>query len=106
MYSRASLPDLAVERGGEEHRLAVLREAADDAVDLRLEAEVEHAVGLVEDENLDAPEVDEPPLGEILEATRSRDENVRALDALRLRAKRDAAVGGLDLEALRLRRPP
>ena len=47
--------------------LAVLREAADDAVDLRLEAEVEHPVGLVKNEDLQAPEVDEPPLGEILQ---------------------------------------
>ena len=52
------LADLAVERRGEEHRLAVAREALDDPVDLRLEAHVEHPVGLVEDEDLDRVERD------------------------------------------------
>jgi hypothetical protein len=94
--------DLTVERGREEHRLAVLREAAHDAVDLRLEAEVEHAVGLVEDEDLDASEVDEAPLGEILQPPRCGDEDVSALDPLGLASERDAAVRDLDPEALRL----
>src|SRR4029453_11030932 len=47
--------DLAVEGGGEEHGLAVLRQAADDAIDLGLETEVEHAVCLVQDEDLYPP---------------------------------------------------
>ena len=47
------LGDGSVERGREEHRLPVVRDAAKDAVDLRLEAHVEHPVGLVEDEDPD-----------------------------------------------------
>ena len=47
------LADLAVERGREEHRLAVAGQAADELVDLGLEAHVEHPVGLVEDEDAD-----------------------------------------------------
>ena len=46
------LADGAVERGREEHRLAIVGDAAQDPVDLRLEAHVEHPVGLVEDEDL------------------------------------------------------
>ena len=65
------LADRAVERGREEHRLAIARQPADDAVDLRLEAHVEHPVGLVEDENADVREVDEPALGEILRDVRA-----------------------------------
>ncbi len=45
-------------RGREEHRLAVVRDAAEDPVDLRLEAHVEHPVGLVEDEDADVGERD------------------------------------------------
>ena len=48
------LADLAVERRGEEHRLALRRQHAHDPVDLRLEAHVEHPVGLVEHEHRDA----------------------------------------------------
>ena len=47
------LAHLAVERGREEHRLPLLGQAPDEAVDLRLEAHVEHPVGLVEDEDPD-----------------------------------------------------
>src|SRR4029078_13106216 len=93
----------AVERGGEEHGRAFLREATNDAVDLRLEAEVEHPVGLVENEDLQAPEVDEPPLGEILQPAGRGDKEVGALDALGLGSERDAAVGAFDAEAFRLR---
>ena len=44
---------LAVERGGEEQRLAVLRAGGDDPVDRRAKAHVEHPVGLVEDQHPD-----------------------------------------------------
>src|SRR5579864_5996952 len=94
------LPDLAVERRGEEHRLPVLRDSADDALDLRAEAHVEHAVGLVEDEDLDAVERDQAPLDEVVKPTRCRDDDVRALEALRLRADRRAAVGDADADAV------
>ena len=95
------LTDLAVERCREEHGLAVLRDPADDALDLRLEAHVEHAVGLVEDEDLDRVEREHLPLDEILKPARRRDDDVRALEALRLRSDGGAAVGDADPDALR-----
>ena len=55
---RGDLAGLALERGGEEQRLAVARDLLDDAVDDGPEAHVEHAVGLVEDEDLDVVEAD------------------------------------------------
>ena len=82
------LAGLSVERGREEHRLAILRQAANDPVDLRLEAHVEHPVGLVEDEGLDTREVDELTLREVLETSRSGNEDLGALDALRLGSER------------------
>src|SRR5581483_2831933 len=45
------LTDLAVERRGEEHGLALVSQPAHEPVDLRLEAHVQHAVGLVEHEH-------------------------------------------------------
>ena len=64
------LADGAVESRGEEHRLAPARQPADDPVDLRLEAHVEHPVCLVEDEDADGIELDESPLDEQLEPSR------------------------------------
>ncbi len=88
------LADLAVERRGEEHRLAVAREPADDPVDLRLEAHVEHPVGLVEDEDLDRVERDQLAVEEILQAARRRHEDLRLARVLGLLAQRHAAVDG------------
>jgi hypothetical protein len=62
-----------------------------------LEAHVEHPVGLVEDEGPHVREVDEPALGEILKTAGSGNEDVRVLDAVRLPADRNAAVGRGDL---------
>ena len=45
------LADGAVERGREEHRLTLVRDAPEDLVHLRFEAHVEHPVGLVENED-------------------------------------------------------
>src|SRR6266550_4643828 len=94
------LSDLAVERCGEEHRLTLTRNAAEDPLDLRAEAHVEHPVGLVEDEDADAAELDEAPLDQILETARCRNDDVRALEPLRLRADRRAAIRERDLHAL------
>ena len=79
------LADLTVERRREEHGLPLLRDAAEDLLDLRAEAHVEHPVGLVEDEDADAGERDEPALDQVLETARRRDDDVRALEPLRLR---------------------
>ena len=95
------LADLAVERGREEHRLAVGRQPADDLVHLRLEAHVEHPVGLVEDERPDALERDQPALDQILEAAGRGDEDVSATRALGLARDRRAAVDGRHPELLR-----
>ena len=54
-------------------------QATHQAVDLWLEAHVEHAVGLVEDERADGVERDESPLDEILETARRRDDHVCVL---------------------------
>ena len=78
------LADLAVERRREEHRLPVPRQAAHELVDLRLEAHVEHAVGLVEHECAHLREVHEPAVGQILEPAGRRDEDVRVLDPVGL----------------------
>ena len=58
---------MAVEGGREEHRLAVARKPAHELVDLRLEAHVEHAVGLVEDERAHLGQIDEPSGRQIFE---------------------------------------
>ena len=65
-------------RGREEERLALGRQVLQDAADVGQEAHVEHAVGLVEDEDLEPLElrVGEP---EVVEQTaRRRDEDVHA----------------------------
>ena len=96
------LAHLAVERRREEHRLPLLGEASDEAVDLGLEAHVEHPVGLVEDEAADAVERDEPALDEILQPARRCDQDVRAAGGLRLRRDPRAAVDGRNAEILPL----
>ena len=62
----------ALERGREEQRLAVVRGLGDDPVDGGLEAHVEHAVGLVEDEDLDLVEGDRAAGEQVLEPARGR----------------------------------
>jgi hypothetical protein len=81
---RGELADLAVERRREEHRLALAGQALDDRVDLRLEAHVEHAVGLVEDEDPNRVELEQLSLGEVLEPARRCDDDVRVLRLLRV----------------------
>ena len=96
---RCEAVDLAVERGGEEERLALPANLADDAVDGRAEAQVEHAVGLVEDEQGDAVEADEAPLKEILQPARRRHEDVGARGLLGLAVDADSAEGRGDAQA-------
>ena len=50
--------DRGRERGAEEQALALGRQQREDAPDVGDEAHVQHAIGLVEDEDLDAAEVD------------------------------------------------
>ena len=91
--------DLAVERGREEERLSLLADQVDDAVDGRAEAQVEHAVGLVEHEQRDAVEAHEAPLDQILEAAGRGHQDVRAGGLLGLAVDADAAEGGGDAQA-------
>src|SRR5207248_3910442 len=82
---RASeLCNLPLELRREEQRLPVPWRLADDAVDDRLEAHVEHAVGLVEDDHLDATEVDGPARDQVFESAGSRDEQLRAARTVEL----------------------
>ena len=67
MYTLGDPADGAVERRREEHRLPVLRQEANDPVDLRLEPHVEHPVGLVENEDPHTVELDQPALDEVLQ---------------------------------------
>ena len=96
--------DLAVQRGREEERLALLRQPAHDPVDLRLEAHVEHPVGLVKDEYPHRSDVDHPPLDQVPQPPGSRHQDRGRLGPLRLRSERRAAVDGADVEAARVRR--
>ncbi len=96
----SELADRAVERRREEHRLPVAGKPPHETVDLRSEAHVEHPVGLVEDEQANVREIDQPTRGEIFEPARCRDEDMRRRRALRLGVERAAAVDGGDPQAL------
>ena len=83
---------LTVQGGREEHGLAAGRQPADDPVDLRLEAHVEHPVGLVEDEHLDLVQTDHALLHDVGQPAGRSHDDVGGLGGLRLRARADAAV--------------
>jgi hypothetical protein len=102
VYARARSPGGAGERGREEQRLALDGRARDDALEVGAEAHVHHPVGLVEDEDPDAAEVDVAPVHEVEQAARGGDEQVGAAGVLRLALDADAAVDGGDGQALGL----
>ena len=91
----------ALERGREEERLALARRLGDDPADGRLEAHVEHPVGLVEDEDADALQRDRAARDQVLEPARRGDDDVGAVGGLDLGAEADAAVDGGDLQVAR-----
>ena len=93
---------LAVERGGEEERLALRRALLDDPVDRRAEAHVEHAVRLVEHEGADAVERERAARDQVLEAAGSGDDDVRLAGLAGLLLDADAAVDGADRSAARM----
>src|SRR6185295_547861 len=95
---RREPPGVTVERRGEEQGLAVARAGGDDPVDGRAEAHVEHAVGLVEDEDLDVVEGEGAAREEVLEAAGGRDDDVGAAGRPGLLLEPDAAVHGRDGE--------
>ena len=91
-HAAGELADHAGERRREEQRLARLRHAREDRVDLLLEAHVEHAVGLVQHQELDASETHAAAVEVVLEAARRGDRDVHRLPHLReLQPERHAA---------------
>ena len=71
--------DVAVERGREQHGLVAALDAAQHPLDLGQEAHVGHAVGLVEDDDLDLGQGHGPPLGQVDQPARRGDDDVDAL---------------------------
>ena len=98
----SDLLDFAVERGGEEQRLAVRLNLVEEATDDGQEAHVGHAVGLVEHDDMDVGEIDITALDQVLEAAGARDEDLDATaQRALLRAVAGTAVDGSTLEAAR-----
>ena len=71
--------DRAGHGGREQHRLPLLGQHPHDALDVGQEAEVQHLVGLVEDQRLDAAEHEVALLGEVQQAAGRADHDVDAL---------------------------
>ncbi len=85
--------DLGGKRGGEEERLAVAGQLAHDLADVVNEAHVEHPVGLIEHQELDRADVDEPLADEIEQPAGRGHEHVHAvLHGAGLRLLADATV--------------
>ena len=94
------LGDLLRHGRREEQRLALPRQHGDDLPDVVDEAHVEHAVGLVEDEDLDLVEVKRAVVAEVEQAAGRGDQDVDAvLKRPHLAAHRDAADGERHAEA-------
>ncbi len=74
--------DIAVERRREQHRLRAPRAVAQDPLDLRREAVVGHAVGLVEDDDVDVGQRDLAGLEQVDQAQRRGDDDLDALAQL------------------------
>ena len=90
-----------LERGREQQGLALARQLAEDALDRGQEAHVEHAVGFVEHEHLDAGQIDIALVEVVDQAAGAGDEHVdAATQGVDLRVHADAAVDGGDLQAL------
>ena len=86
--------------GREEEVLPLGGDGVDDALHVRPEAHVEHAVGLVEHERVDLVQQDVALAEHVEQAARGRDQQVDALaDALGLRVVGDAAEDGDDAAA-------
>ena len=84
--------DLLRHGGGEQQRLARLRQFGDDPADRHDEAEVEHVVGLVEHQHLGRGEVQLAASHMVDEPAGGRDQDVEAArDEVELRTRRHAA---------------
>ena len=71
------LVDITVEGGGEEHGLALLRHHVEQLHDLGQEAQIGHAIGLVDHGDLDTVERHGAPLDEIEQPARAGDDQRR-----------------------------
>ncbi len=72
------LAHFTIECGRVEEGLAIVRRAVEEALHLREEADVRHAVGFVDHDHLDIPEVHIAPADEICQSPWARDEDVHA----------------------------
>ena len=92
--------DLIVERRREQHRLAVGRGAVEEPAHRGEKAHVRHAVGFVDDDEVDVAEVHVALGDQVLEPTRAGDDDPGAfVQGLALSAVADAPVDGDDLIA-------
>jgi hypothetical protein len=92
---RRPAPDVVRERGREHQVLALRRQQLDDPADVADEAHVQHAVGLVQDEDLHVAEIDGALAGVVEQAAGRRDDDLRAgLEGADLGVEPDAAVDG------------
>jgi hypothetical protein len=78
-HVRGEIGDLARHGGGEQQRLALLRELRDDRADVVDEAHVEHAVGFVEHQHFDLVEPDGVRTQQVEQAAGRRDQHVEAI---------------------------
>ncbi len=89
----------------EQHRLTAGRQEVDDLLDVGQEAQVEHLVGLVEDERPDVLQVELLLTREVEQSARGADDDVDALaERLDLRLVGPAAVDGEDAYVAHLAR--
>src|ERR1019366_10024139 len=97
---------LAVERGGEEQRLAARRASPDDPVNGRAKAQVEHAVGLVEHQDRDRVQLEGSASQQILQAPGGGDEHVRGRGIAGLLGQTNATVDCGDPKRTSMRDAP
>ena len=96
--------DLGRHRGGKQERLAVSRKGANDPPNVRKESHVEHAVRLIEDEDLETAEVHVPAGHVVEEPARRRDHDIDSrAEGVFLRRHSDAAVHGMAADPRPLR---
>jgi hypothetical protein len=99
-HLRRQVRDLARHGGGEQQRLALLRQFRDDRADVMDEAHVEHAVGFVEDEHLDLIEAHRIRTQQVEQPAGRRDEYIEPVhEVTHLAAHRHAADDERGLEA-------
>jgi hypothetical protein len=80
VHEGAGQRDDRVRHGGrEQHRLPLVGDLPQDALDVGQEAQVEHLVGLVEDQHREPAELQVALLGQVEQAARRADDDVGAL---------------------------